>query len=302
MTTSKIGFYCKTFRPDFDHLSVMLDSFAQNNPDGLRLTLSLPRDDKNAFHDRFGHDIPQLRLVHDEDYCPFDLRSMSGWHAQQLCKLSSWRAVDAEQNVILDSDFYFIRPVRAAELLPRDGKEFVVYGSLIRTVFSDRDNSALLAYLEGAEPRPDWFPQPRPAPETDFSEIKALLEAPRDSVSPEERSGAIFRLFGAKRWYFYQPGQIYSKTLLVALEQFLAERGLNFAQAISASPWENNWYGEYIAAMHAERIDFRVSPVFHVAKAAQVEAAKQAGLTEEKLATRFAWIAMAARHIAMLKY
>jgi hypothetical protein len=62
-----------------------------HNPAKLELTLSLLKADIAQFVNEFGADIPGVSVIADESYCDFDLRRFRGCHAQQICKLSSWR-------------------------------------------------------------------------------------------------------------------------------------------------------------------------------------------------------------------
>jgi hypothetical protein len=302
MTEQKFGFFCKSFKPDFDHLAELLKSFRAHNPERLTLTLSLPNADIPAFRDRFGRDIPNLRVVTDEEYCGLDLTRLPGWYGQQLCKLASWRATEADHYAVLDSDCYFIKDARARDLMPSEGKKYVACGSELRTVFGSDGNEALLRYIKGdLVPGKEVFPPLRTPIKCNFSELKSHRDTSLDVFDLNERSALIFRLFGAGKWYFFQPCQIFSKELLISLENFLAENDLSQEQAISIAPWEYNWYGEYAACMKSAETCFKVSPFFHVANQKSVDLALQNGLTEAVLSRKFIWVAMAARHLSLLR-
>jgi hypothetical protein len=298
MTDLKVGYFCKSFKPDFDHLENLLESFQRHNVSDLPLVLSLPSTDIADFQSRFGSEIANLRLVTDEDYAGVDLSKFEGWFGQQICKLTSWIAADLDQYAVLDSDCYFIADVQAADLIAPPPKKFLLWGSSLRTVIGATGNDALRRYALGEEQRVD-FPPVRQSPEIDIS----LINKARDNLAPtlEGRSALIFELFAAKHWFFYQPGQIFSRDLLKALIAFLGAIGLSVEEAIRLAPWEYNWYGEYVAAFHSNDVYFRVSPMIHIASDVALRAARDVGLPESSLAQRFFWVQMAARHLDKIK-
>jgi hypothetical protein len=279
-----------------------LRSFAAHNRDSLPLTLSLPSSDVAAFENRFGASPANVRLVADEDYCGFDLSRVPGWYGQQLCKLTSWRATGLDHHVVLDSDSYFIGDVAADDMIPPPGKKFILWGSQLRTALELRGSESLLAYIKG-ELVVDaaMLPPERRAPAPDFARLHQIKLLSEDQINLSERSGEIFNFFGAQKWYFFQPGQIFAKELLVDFENYMKSGGLDLKDVINIAPWEYNWYGEYVAAFHSETTDFRVSPVFHVATTASVEFAAKQGATEAALRRRFKWVQMASRHLEALR-
>ncbi len=302
MTDLRSGFFCKSFAPDFDHLTILLDSFRQHNPDLLRLTLSLPCEDLGAFHHRFGTDWPEIELVEDESYCDHNLSRFLGWHGQQICKFMSWNATDCDHYAVLDSDCYFIKDVRAQDLVPAKGKDYVVCGSSIRTVVKD-DNIDLISYINGdLVPSEQTFPEPPASKKCDIFNYIHYKDMSVDDPDAITRSSFPFKIFNAGRWMFYQPGQIFSRQLLIELKTFLDGYGLTFGDCILISPWEYNWYGEYAAfAAHAQ-CDFRVSPFLHFQDEAGVAFGRAHGMSYEQLSKRFMFVQMAARHLADLRY
>jgi hypothetical protein len=297
----EVGVFCKSFRGDFRHLDTLLQSFLAHNPDGLRLTLSLPAADIPLFASRFGGDPPHLDVVADESYGPPDLAGFRGWHAQQICKLLSHRVVAAESWLVVDADCYFVRDLRAAELRPSPGR-MLVYGSMLRTVLKP-DNEALLCYLRGMlEPQPDWFPPAAAGVPPDLGPFLHYRDLDPDRPDALERSDIPFKVFGATRWFPYMPGQVFHRDLLAALNEFFAEHGLTAGDAILICPWEYNWYGEFAASRYRERVDFRVSSLLHFQTREDIDFARREGITEALIASRFAAIQMAARHLPQLRF
>jgi hypothetical protein len=301
MTEPQVGFFCKSYASDFKHLRVMLESFAAHNPDNLPLTLSLPSRDIKPFLVLLG--APKnVTILADEDYCGFDLATLPGWFAQQVCKLTSWRATGLDHYAVLDSDSYFIADVTRADLTPPPGKTAIVWGSAIRTVLEPSGGERLLACArDGWTPALDDLPPVRPPPPLDFSQLHAIRSLSYEHMSLEARSDAIFKFFGAQKWFFYQPGQLFARKVLVEFEQCMASGGLDLVETIRIAPWEYNWYGEYAAAFHSVETEFRASPVFHVATREAAQRAADQGLNEAALARSFKWVQMASRHLDLLK-
>ncbi len=296
-----VGLFCKSFRDDFAHLAVMLASFGVHNPDGLPLTLSLPQADISSFADRFGRQPGNVRIVPDESYCGHDPALYQGWHWQQVCKLMSWRIVDERYYAVVDSDCYFIRDVGADDFRPRE-RGYIAYGSLLRTVFP-ADNDDLVSYIRGASA--DIFAYRPPTPASNRCDLARFIHY-RDldpgNPGPIERGGIPMKIFGEPRYIFYQPGQVFSRDLLVAFNYLLRQYGLTAGDAIRISPWEYCWYGSFASHSFHDETEFRASAVLHFRSDAGIAQARNAGVTEAQLASRFCIIQMAARHLAALKF
>jgi hypothetical protein len=293
-TAPALGLFCKSFSGDFDHLAVLLESLDRHNPEKVVLTLSLPDADIGLFRNRFGSMQSNLTVVADEDYCGHDLTRYPGWLAQQICKLTSWKVMSSPCYVILDSDCYLIRDLVSAQILPQS-KRFVVYGSKVRTVLKE-GNDDLLRYIRGEMNPATYTPTPFEPKDrlNDYLEHRAIS---LEKLDPIRRSDIPMKVFGAKQWIYYQPCQIFCRDVLVSLHDFVKQHGIDEADLIKISPWEYNWYGEYISAHFFTETDFKVSQFVHVQEEADIAFAKKMGLTEEVLADRFFFVAMASRHL-----
>jgi hypothetical protein len=289
----EFGIYCKSFHADFEHLSLLLESFAAHNPDRLTLTISLPKADIHPFRSRFGSRLPYVEVVADEDYCDRDYSDLPGWHAQQVSKLNSWRIMNVSRYVIVDSDCYAIRDILSTEFRPQT-RDFLAYGSLVRTVLKS-DNVDLIDFIRGKTAADKPIPRPQTTEDNLASYLK-YRTGNLDNPGPLERSAIPMKVFGAKQWIYYQPGQIFCREVVVALMDYLRDHGLKASDLIRISPWEYNWYGEFIASRFFERTEFRISPFVHFQEESDIVFAQSLGITEAELSKHFVFIQMAARH------
>lgn len=302
--SDRAGFFCKSFDGDFTPLAQLLTSFEAHNPENLQLTLSLPEAHIPAFREGLGTGLRNVRMVADESYCEQDLSRMAGWHAQQVCKLMSWKVVEADHYAVLDSDCYFINDVRAPSIRPHSAKKYIACASFIRTVVRS-DNGDLLRYLKGQlVPNSSHFPKDPTFAADRLDEYAAYKDMPQDNPDAIARSNIPMKVFGRdqERWLFNMPGQIFSSELLRELCTLFAEHGLTAVDAIRICPWEYNWYGEYAASHGHADTEFRVSPFLHFQDAAGIRFAREQGLTEQVIADKFLFIQMAARHVRDLRF
>ncbi len=297
-TAREAGLFCKTFGPDFDHLQLLLDSFKQHNPDEMTLTISVPAADVNRFHDLFGVTNERVRLVTDESYTEGELEGLRGWHAQQLCKLRSAAIVASDHYAVVDADCYFVGDMRSSDILPRSGKRHSLYGSSLRTVMTG-GNTPLVEYIKGSlAVDASFFPRDDASAQAErLSSFRHYKDLDLDTPSALERSDIPFKAFGARKWYYYQPGQVFSRGLLRNMYDFFQERGVSFRDAILISPWEYNWYGEFATFSSSDAIDYRVSPYLHFADHDGLAFAERNGITSAVIAERFPIVQMAARHL-----
>jgi len=298
--TQDVGVFCKTYRKDFDHLALMLSSFHRHNPEGLRLTLSLPSQDMSCFRERFGTNLPDVQIIEDESYCSHNLNEFRGWHSQQICKLMSWNAMTEKQYLCVDSDCYFIRDLRPSELRASDGKRHIIYASFLRTVLIE-GREELPRYIRGElEITEKFFPHRRPASPCRINEFVKFRDLDPDSPGALERSDIPMRVFGGDKWVFFQPGQTYARFALKHLFDFLTEKKLSIGDLIRISPWENNWYGEFVISQLYDEMEFRISPFFHIQSKKNLDFARRQGLSTNILSSKFLLINMAAGHLSEL--
>src|SRR6478752_147790 len=102
----RYGLFCKSFRNDLRRFERLYDSVEEFDRDGLPFLLSVPEGDRALFEARFGR--RRLEIVTDESLVGGPI--VQNWRMQQVVKLHAWTVDFAEAVVMLDSDFYFIRP------------------------------------------------------------------------------------------------------------------------------------------------------------------------------------------------
>lgn len=278
----------------------MLESFQAHNPSSIPLTLSLPHNDIKDFENEFGTSLPNTTIVADESYCGHELSKFLGWHGQQICKLTSWRAANFEHLAIIDSDCYFVRDVTPAEFLPSE-TPYIAYGSTICTVM-EPGNADLISYLKDEiELTAERLPHSHGRGEKSLADFVHHKNSDLDNPGAIARSGFLLDIFGATRWIFYQPGQIFSRDILKSFQEYLLEYGLTEGDAILICPWEYNWYGEYACRYFHEKTTFKVSSIIHFASEGAIKFMQEQGITQEMITKKFALIQMAARHMPRLK-
>lgn len=290
----KCAIFCKSFRDDFGRLTILLDSIDRFVDPAVSCLISVPKHDMAEANALF-RDRGRVCLVNDEDYAGASARAMGGWVHQQLCKLTVHRTRFADSYFALDSDSYFIRPFGPADFQNADGLPRFV-ASPVFTVYQPH-NRGLFDILDGhAVPELPAVIADGMGKPLDLAAIRAASAA-LGAGSPGERGMLLDNVFGSEmRRLAFQPSQFLIAEVLAAMEADLAAIGSNFAEILSISPWEYNWFGSY--CLHARRVSCvpSISPTIGFVKAEMVAEARKNGVTHARLACHFAAIQMAARH------
>ena len=300
----KAAVFCKSFRDDFGRLPRLIESWRRHARD-FPLLLSVPAADRELLPgEALGEGIT---VVDDESYAAAIPEGMGGWMQQQVCKLSVHHTGFADAYVTIDSDSYFVGPLRAEHVF--DGERRRVVYSKLYTVFEapPAGNENLLACLrdEAAIAANDWryFDLAGGSFEGFDERLAGYRERAAAAGGYEaagfgaiERSAWLFDLFAIPNNAILQPGQILHAPFLAGLELFLADRGMGLAEAISLIPWEYNWYAAYSMTAQAELAQASLSLILHFASEPAVAAAKAAGVSAEMIGRRFPILQLAARH------
>ena len=300
----KAAVFCKSFRDDFARLPRLIGSWREHARD-FPLLLSVPAADRELLPEAAGGE--GITVVEDEAYAPEIPAGMGGWMQQQVCKLSVHHTGFADAYVTIDSDSYFVGPLREEHVF--DGERRLVVYSKLYTVFEapPAGNENLLGFLrdEAAVAAGDarYFDLAGGS----FEGFDARLAGYRERAAAAggyeaagfgalERSAWLFDLFAIPNNAILQPGQILHAPFLAGLELFLADRGMGLGEAIALIPWEYNWYAAYSMTAHADVARGGLSLILHFASEPAVEAAKAAGVSAEMIGRRFPILQMAARH------
>ena len=302
---NNFGFFCKSFHQDFEQLQNLIESFTSFNGNNLDLVISIPSEDTQKYFNMFGnHEF--IHVIHDEDIVQ-NIENLPGWYFQQLVKLYSYRTIQFENYVVLDSDYYFSRVFEVADFYTP--QIINIYASDIRTVYDFSKNN-LQAYIESNcyEVDDDLFlinDSSKPPLEILRKYIEysksPLLIIEEQLGNPIERSRIAHEVFGKHKWLFYQPSQIFSKQCLEHFFEFLKLIDFEFEDIIKLCPWEYNWYGEFVTWRYGTLLAKRVSPVLHFAEEHQVSQFREFSDLHQKYFKKFPLIAMASRHIQSIK-
>ena len=229
-----ICLFCKSYSADLERAAALVESTRQFNREALRLVLSVPAKDLNAFKARIGTE--GVEWLGDEEIVAHTspdwakrLAEMPGGLTQQVVKSEFWRLGVAQNYLCLDSDCLFIRPFGASDFIASDGHPYSV--------------------LHEGKP---W---------RQFCLTHGLGWAIRADEAEKSRARELFGRSGP----IYQFGPlpvIWSAKVWKALaDNYLAPKGWSLFDAIQAHPVEATWYGEALLAYGAIPIHPR-EPLF----------------------------------------
>lgn len=115
--------YCKTYINDFPRLSKLVESIEEHNKDLLPVYISCPSSDIPALKETLGHFV--CTIIPDEEiYQPRNV--LAGWENQMLIKLHAFKAIPADNILILDSDSYFIRDFYKFDFIAYDNIPYTI--------------------------------------------------------------------------------------------------------------------------------------------------------------------------------
>lgn len=288
---SDIGFFCKSFSEDFHRLKKLIDSF-EIFMIGRSIDISIPRKDERAFFDIIGHRIC-VNLFFDEDYIDIESARLDGWRQQQVAKLCSYRVATSKRYLALDSDMQFYRQLNDHDLPFFD--KHTLTASTLWTVAGDFENQNLETFIKNHGTTVlDYPSKSNFVFSLDKNNYKTWL-AKSKTMSTSEQSQIINQIFGEKKWFFYQPGQILTKDVLLGFHNYLKSLELCFTEIIELSPWEYNWYGEWFVSQYGDTASYLRSCVLHFQTSSAIKRyIEQHGAAN--LIEKFPIINYAARH------
>lgn len=210
----KIAILIKTFRPDFNRVTVLLESIDNFNVDGIPVYISVNDEDYDYFTENLktSHNI-----LKDSDIYKCQIKD--GWRYQQVIKTQFYRLNVAENYLCVDSDSRFLRDFRITDFIYDDATPYTIM----------HESKSFLEMVENIGMNS----------ETIF--FKQALDATR-------------KLFGnhGKYWDYGPSPYLWScKVWRHFNEVYLKEKGLTFEDFFElinkeTSPSETVIYGEYL--------------------------------------------------------
>jgi|GEM_PF-1042431 len=293
----RLAIFCKSYRNDLERFARLLDSFERNNPEKIAFVVSLPRRDTSLFIDRIG--IGRIEYLTDEEILGREMPQ--SWITQQWVKFYAWRQRFADAWLVVDSDSYFIRPLKCSDFIDESGAVAFV-GTYRRHVLDDHWGE-IRAYLASEAPSVASTPVTDTRSGKELGTIPPLAKVLDRLRKPssQDQLARIQRFFGRQgtaRWFM--PGPIWTVASLASLhEQLLQPRGLSFEDLIGYSPWESVWLGEW-ELYRGLPGRFLIDPLLlHIYKDTTILHARNTGLTEAILSRRYLGLTLAARHQAL---
>lgn len=249
--------YCKSYSTDLKRVVRLARSVREYNVEDIPFYVSVPQTELALFLEHLS-DL-QVELLADEDILHAahpDLASqvaeMPGYLAQQVVKSEFWRMGVCEAYLCLDSDAFFIRPIRASDFIAPDGTPYTMLD-------------------EAHELLEDALRHGRHRVIDDFVREADLVQ----------------QLFGrpGRRYSFGPFPLVWHRDVWQSLdERYLQPRGMTLAHAIEQAPIESRWYGEALLAWQAVplRPCQALFKVYHYAW--QYDRDQRKGITQEQLA------------------
>ncbi len=219
----KVILYCKSYKGDLDRIKILNESIKRYNSDKIPFYVSCPKSD----FDFFKNEIDGISLISDEDIMGKEFEQ--SWYSQQLVKLNFYKTKIAENYVVIDSDSYFIKNFYYSDFIDQKGNPFFV-------CFEDK------LFFEFLVRR----------------KLSFVIDGAKNSF------GEIANFFGRndKALYTFGSPCIWNFHVLESLEKRLNEDGCDFEKMINISPYEMNWYGEFLLS----NPDFRFRSIGPLAK------------------------------------
>uniref|UniRef100_UPI0035AD9CA0 DUF6492 family protein n=1 Tax=Hylemonella sp. TaxID=2066020 RepID=UPI0035AD9CA0 len=249
--------YCKSYSTDLKRVVRLTRSIRQHNIENIPFYVSVPQTELALFREHLA-ELP-VELLADEDILHAahpalaqQVAQMPGYLAQQVVKSEFWRLGVCEAYLCLDSDAFFIRPIRSSDFLAPDGAPYTMLD-------------------EAHELLEDALRHGRQRVIDDFVREANLVQ----------------QLFGrpGRRYSFGPFPLVWHRAVWQSLDQnYLQPRGMTLADAITQAPIESRWYGEALLAWQAVPLHpcQALFKVYHYAW--QYDRDRRRGICNEQLA------------------
>lgn len=216
--------YCKSYSTDLKRVVRLARSIHQYNVEHIPFYVSVPQTELALFREHLSG--LQVELMADEDILNAShpgmaqqVACMPGYLAQQVVKSEFWRIGVCNAYLCLDSDAFFIRPIRMADFIAPDGAPYTMMDEahdLLEDALQHKRQRVIDAFVHEAD--------------------------------------LVQQLFGrsGRRYSFGPFPLVWDRAVWSTLdERYLQPRGMNLADAITQAPVESRWYGEALLAWQA---------------------------------------------------
>jgi hypothetical protein len=283
--TARLALFCKTYIKDIDRFAQLAGSVRAFNEDHLPFLVSTPSRDAAAFGERFANE--PILWITDEELVRGGLDD--GWTQQQIVKFHVGHSGVADNYIMVDSDFYFIRPFATRHFLNGRGDPFLVMidgarSRFFEAVYGGGQNGPITASVDHAYVH-----------HAEWDALNAL-----DTGHGIRRIQLLFCRDGPS--YGFMPGPIWNAAVLASMEtEFLIPAGLTFHDLIAISPWEYQWYGEWVLFRQPHSIQPIEPRFFGFVADPEIERARTLNISERFIAQYFLGIHMASNHQEILR-
>jgi hypothetical protein len=283
--SAQLALFCKTYINDIDRFAQLAESVRTYNQNALPFLVSTPARDAPLFRARFADE--DIIWTTDEALVRGGIDD--GWTQQQIVKFHVGHSGVADNYLMVDSDFYFIRPFTRRHFLSSNGTPFLVMidGARARyfeAIYGGGQNGPITVSVDHAYVQTgEW----------DTLDV-------RDTGHCIRRIQLLFGRDGPS--YGFMPGPVWNTAVLHSIEQeFLIPAGLSFHDLIAISPWEYQWYGEWVLFRQPHSIQPIEPRFFGFVADPEIERARSLNISERFIGQYFLGIHMASNHQEILR-
>ena len=218
MTKHNFVLFCKTYKGDFERFKILKESIDKFNVDNIPFYVVCPEKDLELFLSLKNNDENyEYNILTDESVLE-KVNSNSNeqsWYSQQVVKLYFYKLNLCNHYLILDSDCYFIRNFSVSDFMYDNETPYLPIGEMFKGEF----NLMQLFKKTLLKNHKNW--------DRFTYQVKDILN----------RKG--------KKICIMIP-LVFSVSVLEAMDKDLLNNGGDFSILIEKSPFEMQWYAEYI--------------------------------------------------------
>lgn len=264
-----LAIFCKTCIRDVECLKQLLQSINSFNKDNIPVCVSIARKEESILTPIIKSFDNSITIFIDEDINPYVYENkedllLNDWIPQQLVKLELYKTSFAKHYIIIDSDCYFIKDFYIKDFLFNDDVPYIPITDYFR---AEKFPFQLLSDLVGRE----W--------QNPVSEFLNRKGKPVTIDLPWVLTSDYMELF----------------------ERYLAERNKNFKDIIMLSPFEMQWYLEFVLLQDLPYIPCSTLFFpFHIETQYQIY--RWLGFDEDIIKNEYLGIVMNKGHVKSIRY